>query len=422
MQPNDPLILVINCGSSSLKFAVFRHSASAPVLSGLAESLGKAEARITFKEGEDIGKGKDGYSVLDFKDHATKVTQSLDGGSHSEALDVLLKNLELRGWLRQIIAIGHRVVHGGERFKESIKIDESVLADVDACSHLAPLHNPANVLGVRTAMAKLPAVPNVAVFDTAFHQSIPPAAYTYALPQRLYREHGVRRYGFHGTSHRYVAEEAVRLLKLDPADHGIVIAHLGNGASATAVLNGKSVDTSMGLTPLEGLVMGTRSGDVDPGIVGYLADTLHLGVDGIMGILNNESGLLGISELSNDCRTLELAARDGHPGAKLALDVFAHRLARYIGALSMSLKRLDAVVFTGGIGENSATVRRMTIERLGALGLRLDEHANTNTIVGKAGRITTSTKPMAAVIPTNEEWMIARDAANVVMVKQGGAV
>ena len=414
MTSNEPLILVINCGSSSLKFALFQGGSRSPTLSGLAENLGHAEARITFKGGEDIGKGKDGYSVLDFKDDASKVVQSLDGGSHSEALDMLLKNLELRGWLKRVVAVGHRIVHGGERFQSSMKIDDAILTDIDSCSHLAPLHNPANVLGVRTVMAKLPSVPNVAVFDTAFHQTIPPAAYTYALPQRLYRDLGVRRYGFHGTSHRFVSGEAVKVLGLDPADHGLVIAHLGNGASATAVQDGKSVDTSMGLTPLEGLVMGTRSGDVDPGIVGFLADSLHLGVDGIMGILNNESGLLGVSELSNDCRTLELAARDGHRGSQLALDVFAHRLARYIGALTVSLRRLDAVIFTGGIGENSATVRAKTLARLGALGLTADPHLNAETILGKSGRISTSERPMAAVIPTNEEWMIAREAADVV--------
>ena len=359
-----------------------------------------------------------GTAAITFKD-SEKVTVSLNGEGHSGALEVLLHNLDERGWLESVMAVGHRVVHGAERFKASTIIDDAVLADIDACRHLAPLHNFANLLGIRAAMAKLPQVPHVAVCDTAFHQTIPPEAYYYALPRSLYREHGVRRYGFHGTSYRFVSEEAIQMLKLDPTNHGMIIAHLGNGSSVCAVQNGKSVDTSMGMTPLEGLVMGTRSGDVDPGIFGFLGEQMYLDVHGIMSLLNTRSGLLGLSELSNDVRTLTAAADDGHDGAKLALGVFVHRLAHYIGALAMSLTRLDAIVFTGGIGENSAPVRAATLERLGVLGVRVDEAANKATVLGKQGRISRSDHPVVAVISTNEEWMIAREAADV--VRAGGA-
>jgi len=400
MTMKDPLILVINCGSSSLKFAVYKDGRRLPMLSGLAENLGKNDAAIIFNDGE-------------------KITVSLNGEGHSGALDVLLRNLDARGWLDSVVAVGHRVVHGAERFKASTIIDDSVLADIDACRHLAPLHNFANLLGIRAAMAKLPQVPNVAVCDTAFHQTIPPEAYYYALPRSLYREHGVRRYGFHGTSYRFVTEEAIQLLRLDPDDHGMIICHLGNGSSVCAVQNGKSVDTSMGMTPLEGLVMGTRSGDVDPGIFGFLGEQMYLDVNGIMSLLNTRSGLLGLSELSNDVRTLTAAAEADHDGAKLALGVFVHRLAHYIGALAMSLTRLDAIVFTGGIGENSAPVRAAAMARLGVLGVKIDEEANRATVLGRQGRISRSDRPVVAVVTTNEEWMIAREAADVVRAAGG---
>jgi acetate kinase len=291
------------------------------------------------------------------------------------------------------------VVHGGERFTDSALLTPAVLADIEAVSALAPLHNPANLLGIHACMKRLPSIPQVAVFDTAFHQTMPAAAFTYAVPQRLYRDNGVRRYGFHGTSHRYVARETV--------------AHLGNGASATAVKNGMSVDTTMGMTPLEGLVMGTRSGDIDFGAVAYIARATTLALEDVDGMLNKQSGLLGISELSSDCRTLEQAAKTGHAGAGLALDVFVHRLARHIGGLAASLHRFDAVVFTGGIGENSALVRAMTIARLGVFGFTLDEQANARTVGGCSGRISSSRRPAAVVIPTDEEGMISRDAAAI---------
>ncbi|AYD02561.1 acetate kinase [Neorhizobium sp. NCHU2750] len=390
-------VLVVNCGSSSVKFGVFSGSGREPILSALAENLGQATSRLVVKE------------------NGEKTEMSLDGGSHDVALQKLLGILDDKDWLGSVVAVGHRIVHGGEQFCAATRIDGSVLHDINGLSRLAPLHNPANVLGVRTAMAALPSIPHVAVFDTAFHATMPPAAYAYAIPQDCYRNLGIRRYGFHGTSHRYVAMEAVSLLGLDPQDHGIVIAHLGNGASATAVRNGQSLDTSMGFTPLEGLVMGTRSGDIDPGALFHIAREDGLSIDELDTLLNRKSGLLGLSGLSNDCRTLESAAREGHEGAKLALDVFVHRLARYIGGLATSLDRLDAVVFTGGIGENSATMRKATIEHLKVLGLTLDEDANSQMFGGRCGVISTAaSKPVAAVIATNEEWMIAHDTLSIV--------
>ncbi|HVI50165.1 MAG TPA: acetate kinase [Candidatus Sulfotelmatobacter sp.] len=391
MRYNANMTLVINCGSSSLKFAVFEAAARAPSLSGLAECLGEPEARITYKNG------------------GAPRTLPLGPNGHGSALDTLIDILDDHHKLEPVRAVGHRVVHGGERFKQSALITPSVLTDIESCNGLAPLHNPANVLGIRTALEKLPTVPQVAVFDTAFHQTMPPEAYLYGLPQTYYRDFGIRRYGFHGSSHRYVAEETLNVLGLDPADHGLVIAHLGNGASATAVLNGQSVDTTMGMTPLEGLIMGTRCGDVDAGAVAFLAREAGLNPKEMDAVLNKRSGLLGLSELSNDCRILEAAAKDGHEGAMLALKVFAHRLARHIGGLSMSLPRLDAVVFTGGIGENSAMIRSMTMQRLRPLGVELDEAANRAMVRGQSGLISRRRAPAALVLPTNEEWMIARD-------------
>jgi acetate kinase len=392
--------LVINCGSSSLKFALFPAGDKAPLASGLAECLGQDDARITSKiNGE-------------------KIVDSLGGGGHAAALDVLLTTLAKRGWFDAVKAVGHRMVHGGEAFKASVLVNEAVLTAIEAHNHLAPLHNPANVLGIRTALEKMPGIPQVAVFDTAFHQTMPQAAYLYALPMALYREQGVRRYGFHGTSHRYVAEETVRLLGLKPDDHCLVIAHLGNGGSATAVLNGKSVDTTMGMTPLEGLVMGTRSGDVDPGALIHLSHRCNLSIDDLDDLLNKKSGLLGISELSNDMRTIESAAEEGHEGAQAALAVFIHRLARHLGGLATSLPRLDALVFTGGIGENSATVRSKTMARLKAFGVLEDEEANKRTIRGETGVVSRGPGPIVAVVPTNEEWMIARDTAELAGVGQ----
>lgn len=398
------LVLIVNCGSSSLKFSLFAGTDRSPVLSGLAENLGQEEGRLTLKENGD------------------KSTVSLNGGSHDAALQALICCLEERGLVDAIGAVGHRVVQGGERFVKATRLDDAVVDEIEALSYLAPLHNPANILGVRIAMRAFPAVPHIAVFDTSFHNTMPRAARTYAIPAR-YRDLGVRRYGFHGTSHGYVAKEAVELLGLDPKDHGLVIAHLGNGSSATAVRDGRSLDTSMGLTPLEGLVMGTRSGDIDPGALFHIAREDGLSIADLDNMLNRKSGLLGLSGLSSDCRTLEKAASEGHDGAILALDVLVHRLARHIGGLATSLHRLDALVFTGGIGENSAYVRKRTIERLPVLGLTLDEKANAMTVGGRSGIISTSARrPAMAVIATNEEWAIACETLPYVVQRAQAAV
>lgn len=394
------LALVVNAGSSSLKFSVLPVSGGPALASGLVDRLGQPDGALTLKAG------------------GAKTRQALPGGDHAQALAAVLARLDAMGLLARLAVVGHRLVHGGERFSASALATPETLATCEALSDLAPLHNPPQLACLKACIAQTPDVPQAVVFDTAFHQTMPNAAFLYATPMAWYREHGLRRYGFHGSSHRFVAGRTVEFLGLDPCDHGIVIAHLGNGASATAVLNGNSVDTSMGMTPLEGLVMGTRSGDVDPGALGYIARRTGLDLDGIEAALNKASGLLGLSELSSDCRNLEIAANEGHEGARLALDVFVHRLARHVGALATSLPRLDALVFTGGIGENSARVRAATLARLEVFGFTLDEAANAATVGGREGRISGSSGPIALVVPTDEEAMIARDAARLAGLTQ----
>lgn len=398
-------ILVINCGSSSLKFALIDTGSQKEVLSGLAEKLGMAGSQITFKHGPTPRRS--------FRQPGEKDTQPLAEATHAAAMDAIIERLREEELLDSVKAVGHRVVHGGEVFKTTALIDDAVIAEIEKCSKLAPLHNPANLLGIRTAMKQFGDLPQVAVFDTSFHQTMPEHAYLYAVPMSLYRDHGVRRYGFHGTSYRYITSKAAELLGKPLEDTAFVCAHLGNGASATAIKGGHSVDTTMGLTPLEGSVMGTRSGDIDPGIIGYLSSELDLSVAGVMDILNKKSGLLGVSELSSDCRELQEAAAAGNHAATLALDIFSYRLAKHIAALTVGLGRLDGLLLTGGIGENSAYVRANVIKRLGFLGLKLDEQANQECTRGKVGRITTEDSVPALVISTDEELMIAMDTAEL---------
>jgi len=379
-----------------MKFSVIPQDDDQPVLSGLAERLGIDHAVITFKD-------RDG----------NKTTVALDQASHEHALSVLFARLSAQRLLETLCAIGHRVAHGGSDFKQSVLVTDEVIERIRALSALAPLHNPANLVGIEAARALLPALPQVAVFDTAFHQTLSPAAYTYAIPLEYQLAYQVRRYGFHGTSHRYIAAEALETLDLDPADHGIVIAHLGNGSSLCAVQNGESVDTSMGMTPLEGLVMGTRCGDLDFGAAAYLANCTGQPIDTLYKMVNNQSGLLGISGLSSDCRTLQQARDEGHERATLAIDVLVHRLARHIGGHVAALKRFDALIFTGGIGENSALIRELTVKRLQALGLTLDDERNQQLFGGRSGIISGTGATKIAVIPTNEEKMIAMDAAAI---------
>ncbi|GMA15692.1 acetate kinase [Deinococcus metallilatus] len=391
--------LVVNCGSSSLKFALLNSATGETPLSGLAERLGSDLASVRVDRENE------------------RVTVPLPRGSYPEAFGVLLAELDALGLRRDVRAVGHRVVHGGDRFNTPVLITPEVVEVIRACIPLAPLHNPANLAGIEAARAAFPDLPQVAVFDTAFHQSMPPVAYRYAVPTDWYTHYGVRRYGFHGISHEYVAGEAARRLGRDPSGLNLVTAHLGNGCSVAAVQGGRSIDTSMGLTPLEGLVMGTRSGDVDPGLPDYLAREAGLSLPGITAALYRESGLLGLSGLTNDMRELEEAARQGNENARLAVDIFVYRLAKAIAGMATVLGTLDALVFTGGIGENSATVRAATLARLGLLGFRLDEAANAQAVRGQGGVITSGGVP-ALVVNTNEELMIARETAWVVA---GGA-
>ena len=391
------LILVLNCGSSSLKGAVLNSENGDVLLSCLGEKLNLADAYITFK----VNGQKERVDLS-----ATP--------NHTGAVGAMLEKLKAMGLESQIGAIGHRVVSGGEEYSESVLIDDSVMAAIEKCIPLAPLHNPANLLGIRAAQDIFKGLPNVAVFDTAFHQTMPEHAYMYAIPRKFYRDLGVRRYGFHGTSYRFVAEEAANVLGADKNNLKLVIAHLGNGASITAVRNGKSMDTSMGLTPLEGLVMGTRSGDVDPSIFSFLADNLKLSIQQITDILNKESGLMGISELSSDCRVIEEESLNGHEGAVLALEMFSYRLAKYVASMAVAAGGLDALVFTGGIGENSDIIREKVLNYCAFLGFSVDKDANTAARFGKAGVITAAgSKVKAVVIPTNEELMIAQDTARL---------
>lgn len=381
-------VLVINSGSSSLKFSVFDMHLGRESIAGLAERLGSSDAMLSWRS-----KGE-------------KQKREIPDRDHEGALKEVHKLLEELG---QPAAIGHRVVHGGEAFSDSVIIDDKVIEGIEQCASLAPLHNPPNLLGIRAMQALYPKVPQVAVFDTAFHQTLAPEAYLYPVPIKLYREQGVRRYGFHGTSHKYVAGQAVKRLDLNPDNHGLITAHLGNGCSATAVRDGRSVDTTMGMTPLEGLVMGTRSGDVDPGLHEFLAQRLNMNLKDITAMLNRESGLLGLSDLSNDMRELAEAASGGNADAQRAIDVFCFRLARQIGALAASLERLDALVFTGGIGENSASIRAQVLALLPLFGFECEPERNRKH-GNEQGRITTDESTPALVIPTREEWIIADDA------------
>jgi len=393
-------ILALNCGSSSVKFALLDPGVpdrDGCDIRGLAENLGGAgTAQLHFSEGDARG------------------SLALSASSHEAALRGILTLLRGRdAGLQGLAAVGHRVVHGGERFRASVRIDASVIEQIEDLSPLAPLHNPVNLLGIRLLREALPGLPQVAVFDTAFHQSLPPRAFRYALPGKLYREFGVRRYGFHGSSHRYVAHEAIRLLALDTDRSALVTAHLGNGCSATAVLAGRSVDTSMGLSPLEGLVMGTRSGDVDPGLHEYLARRVGLGLSAITALLNQQSGLLGVSEQSHDMRELWAASEAGDERAALAVELFCYRLAKQVASLIVPLGRLDALVFTGGIGENAAGIRSRVLALLAHLGLEVDEARNLRHGADSGGIISGDGPPVALVVPADEERLIANETASL---------
>ncbi|WKD48477.1 acetate kinase [Microbulbifer spongiae] len=394
------LVLILNCGSSSLKFAVLDPESGKEFLCGQANALGGTTAKLVWRY------------------RAQNETQQLDrDDDYTTVIRILVDRFD-RQWseLRErLLAIGHRVVHGGELFASSVLIDEEVLSAIRSCCELAPLHNPVALEGIQAALAAFPQVSQVAVFDTAFHQSMPDYAYLYALPYRLYQQHHIRRYGMHGSSHRYISERTAQLLRKPVPEINVISAHLGNGASIAAIKGGQSVDTSMGLTPLEGLVMGTRCGDLDPGLLLYLGRTLNYSLDEIEQLLNRESGMRGLSELSNDCRALEQAAEGGHTGARLALEVFCYRLAKYIAAYTIPLHQVTALVFTGGIGENSAWVRTRTTDWLNGHAYQLDPALNEKIRFGAEGRISRQNTPEVLVIPTREEWVIARDAAQLAL-------
>lgn len=393
------LVAVVNCGSSSVKLDVIRFPEEETVLSLQVERVGKPGTSLTLQRvGEE------------------KQRRSVEGRDIATAAGLAFDEVAAAGLVPEVV--GHRVVHGGARFTESVLIDVNVLEQIRSCVPLAPLHNPANLVGMETAQRRLPHAPHVAVFDTAFHQTLAAEAYLYAIPRALHEEQGVRRYGFHGTSHRYVAERAAAFLKRPPSELCLVTLHLGNGCSACAVQGGKSVDTSMGMTPLEGLVMGTRCGDLDPAVVLRLAR--EGGVDAAEKILNQESGLLGLSKKSHDMRDLEEAARGGDVDADLAIRVFARRTKKTLGAYAAVLGQLDAVVFTGGIGENSARVRREICRGLDLLGVNLDDHLNEARSTGERDIAARPSRARVLVIPTDEELAIARDAVRLVPAGASG--
>lgn len=390
MGDDSPLVLVVNSGSSSVKFALVDPATGQRPVSALAERVGSSDAVV----------------------HVTRSDTTEDSSPNDSTPDAIVAHLLesiTDGERSRLVGVGHRVVHGGRRFTSAVTIDDDVVAALQELVELAPLHMPANIAGVQAARSVLPDLPQVAVFDTAFHHTMPPHAYRYAVPTAWYEEHDVRRYGFHGTSHRYVSTRAAQLLGRPLASLGLITVHLGNGCSAAAVSNGVSVDTTMGLTPLEGLVMGTRSGDLDPGVLGYIGKRLGLDLAALLEVLNTRSGLRGLSGLSNDMRTLTDAAADGSAPAQLAIDVFCYRVAKAIAALTVALQQLDAVVFTGGIGERGDDVRSCILAQLGFLGLAEDPAANAEHGRATQGRITLPGATAALVVPTDEELVIARD-------------
>lgn len=389
-------ILVVNCGSSSLKFQLIDSDTEAVSASGLCERIGLDGALTYKKNGEKYEK------TIDLPDHAVALQVVLD--------TLLDKKLGVLSSLQEINAIGHRLVHGGERFSSSVIITDEVIQQIESCNDLAPLHNPANILGVRACQKVMPGVANVAVFDTAFHQTMPKKAYLYGLPKEYYEKYGVRRYGFHGTSHSFVSKRLAELAGLDLQNSRMIICHIGSGASITAVKDGKSIDTSMGMTPLEGLVMGTRSGDLDPAIMEYICAKENISVGELTTILNKESGVLGMSGLSNDYRDLVEAMQNGNEDAGNAVDVMVYRVLKYIGAYYMALGGVDAIALTAGVGENNLEIREMLLNGMGAIGVVPDLEANL--LRGEEILITKpESKVPVWVVPTNEELKIARETA-----------
>lgn len=394
-------ILVINCGSSSLKYQILEMTTETLLCKGLVEKIGITGSTITH---EKIGENKLvlEYAMKDHKDAIEQVLQVIRDKEYG-----VVKSMD------EIGAVGHRIGHGGERYNRSVIVTDDVIKAITDCIPLAPLHNPANLLGISACQSLMPGTPNVAVFDTAFHQTMPPESYIYAIPYEYYKKYGIRRYGFHGTSHKYVAEKASQMLSINLDDLKIITCHLGNGASVSAIKRGKCIDTSMGFTPLEGLVMGTRSGDIDPAIVTYIREKENLPQGKVNEILNKRSGMLGISGVSSDFRDIEAAVAEGNERAALALKVFAHKVKFYIGAYIAEMNGVDAIVFTAGVGENDVTMRELICNEMGNLGIKLD--LVKNKVRGKETIISMDdSKVKILLVPTNEELMIARDTLKLV--------
>lgn len=394
-------ILVINCGSSSLKYQLIDMDNESVLAKGLCERIGIEGSKLTHKPA-----GKD---VLEketpMKDHQVAVGLVLD--ALQDAVYGVISSVS------EISAIGHRVLHAGKYYSDSIVVNEDVKKVVRDCFDLGPLHNPANLIGIEACEAAMPGVPNVAVFDTAFHQTMPEKAYTYAIPYEYYEKYDIRRYGFHGTSHRFVSRRTIEFGGLDPDNSKVIVCHLGNGGSISAVVNGKCVDTSMGLTPLEGLIMGTRSGDIDPAVVQYIANKEGKTVNEVLDILNKKSGILGISGVSSDFRDVQKAQKEGSHRADIAVQAFIYRVAKYIGAYTAAMNGVDAITFTAGVGENDAVIRNAICEYLGYLGVTVD--AEKNKIRGEEVEISgADSKVKVFVIPTNEELAIARETEALV--------
>jgi acetate kinase len=394
-------VLVINCGSSSLKYQLIDMKNEGVLAKGLVERIGIEGSILTHKP-ENMDKVVIQEPMKDHTDAIKLVLGALIDAKHG-----VLKSMD------EIGAVGHRVVHGGEKYSQSVLINDEVMKALDECCKLAPLHNPPNIIGINACKALMPKTPMVAVFDTAFHQTMPSFAYMYALPYELYKDYGIRRYGFHGTSHRYVANLAAQMLGKDIKDTKLITCHLGNGASVAAINGGKSVDTSMGFTPLEGLVMGTRCGDIDPAIVTFLQDEAKMSSAQVNDLLNKKSGIYGVSGVSSDFRDVEGAAANGNERAKIALDMFYYQVKKYIGAYAIAMGGVDAIIFTAGLGENSKECRTEVCKGLEFLGLEIDEVKNN--MRGKQEDITTAaSKVKVFCIPTNEELVIARDSKDIV--------
>ncbi|EJG0988978.1 acetate/propionate family kinase [Vibrio parahaemolyticus] len=395
---SNSFVLVINSGSSSLKFAVIDSVSGDAVLSGLGECFGLSDARMSWK----------------FNGEKKEISIEGDDSHHKIAIGKLVGLTEELGLAQDIVAVGHRIVHGGEKFTKTVRITEEVTQEIEKLADLAPLHNPAGAIGIRAAVEAFPSLPQFAVFDTAFHQTMPQRAFTGAIAKELYTDFGIRRYGFHGTSHYFVSREAAKMINKPIEESSFISVHLGNGASVCAINNGESVDTSMGFTPLSGLMMGTRCGDLDPGIIEYLLKK-GWSQEKVFNSLNKASGFLGVSGLTSDARGILEAMEEGHEGAALAFQVFTYRVSKYIASYLAALDSFDGIIFTGGIGENSMPIRREILKNLKLLGFVEDVKGNEDARFGDAGVIATSELlgAKALVIPTNEEWVIAQQSVEL---------